>query len=493
MASTPAPTRGTDWHPPWLSLPSDLPGRLAPAIPAIMQRIIETVPEQIPAYVSARDGRYGENLTRGVTAALEQLMSLPGTARPALSPETRALMAYLGAGEFREGRTMDALLGAYRASARIVFRDLSAECAHLGMGMSVVIDLGESIWAYIDELSAASVAGHGADGPFEYRAAAVINCTGTWDRPFWPTVAGAPSFRGTQLHAHDYRTAEPFAGKTVAVVGAGPAGLSCAHRLAAKGHEVVVFEARPKPGGLNEYGIASYKAVDGFAAAEVEPGRRLVEQHEFGVGHQGARDLHPLALPLGQRAEAAVREVLGPHGLEHVDGAADVDLVVALAVGVDRAVEVGTPCTGQRSHRCTVERVGAEGGRVAHARGEAGIALLSERASHPGGEERFLPGEAGVLHRGRHVRALLTHRAVDPRAEVGDERVVGQVAQGVIATREVPNGALVVRGVPGPGEDHRSLPPVPGDDRDGEDDEQADEESTEDAKGAAHGPERRGL
>ena len=57
---------------------------------------------------------------------------------------------------------------------------------------------------------------------------------------------------------------------SVAVVGAGPAGLSCAHRLAAKGHEVVVFEARPKPGGLNEYGIASYKAVDGFAAAEVE-------------------------------------------------------------------------------------------------------------------------------------------------------------------------------------------------------------------------------
>ena len=99
MASTPAPTRGTDWHPPWLSLPSDLPGRLAPAIPAIMQRIIETVPEQIPAYVSARDGRYGENLTRGVTAALEQLMSLPGTARPALSPETRALIAKALAGE----------------------------------------------------------------------------------------------------------------------------------------------------------------------------------------------------------------------------------------------------------------------------------------------------------------------------------------------------------------------------------------------------------
>ncbi len=69
--------------------------------------------------------------------------------------------------------------------------------------------------------------------------------------------------------AHPFRRGAPT-GKRVAVVGAGPAGLSCAHRLAAKGHDVVVFDARPKPGGLNEYGIASYKAVDGFAAAEVE-------------------------------------------------------------------------------------------------------------------------------------------------------------------------------------------------------------------------------
>ncbi|MGR3248518.1 MAG: NAD(P)-dependent oxidoreductase [Paracoccus sp. (in: a-proteobacteria)] len=59
-------------------------------------------------------------------------------------------------------------------------------------------------------------------------------------------------------------------GKRIAVVGAGPAGLAAAHRLATKGHDVVIFEARPKPGGLNEYGIASYKAVDGFAQEEVD-------------------------------------------------------------------------------------------------------------------------------------------------------------------------------------------------------------------------------
>jgi dihydropyrimidine dehydrogenase (NAD+) subunit PreT len=69
--------------------------------------------------------------------------------------------------------------------------------------------------------------------------------------------------------AHPFRRAAPT-GKRIAVVGAGPAGLSCAHRLSAKGHEVTIFEARPKPGGLNEYGIASYKAVGGFAQAEVD-------------------------------------------------------------------------------------------------------------------------------------------------------------------------------------------------------------------------------
>lgn len=58
-------------------------------------------------------------------------------------------------------------------------------------------------------------------------------------------------------------------GKKVAVVGAGPAGLACAHRLAMKGHEVVVYDARPKAGGLNEYGIASYKSTNDFAAKEV--------------------------------------------------------------------------------------------------------------------------------------------------------------------------------------------------------------------------------
>lgn len=59
-------------------------------------------------------------------------------------------------------------------------------------------------------------------------------------------------------------------GKRIAVVGAGPAGLSCAHRLAMLGNDVTIFEARPKSGGLNEHGIAAYKTTHDFAQLEVE-------------------------------------------------------------------------------------------------------------------------------------------------------------------------------------------------------------------------------
>ncbi|HXH04432.1 MAG TPA: NAD(P)-dependent oxidoreductase [Candidatus Competibacteraceae bacterium] len=62
----------------------------------------------------------------------------------------------------------------------------------------------------------------------------------------------------------------PATGKRVAVVGGGPAGLACAHGLARRGHEVVIFESRDKLGGLNEYGIAAYKATGGIAQREVE-------------------------------------------------------------------------------------------------------------------------------------------------------------------------------------------------------------------------------
>ncbi|MDQ2092711.1 NAD(P)-dependent oxidoreductase [Rhodalgimonas zhirmunskyi] len=110
------------------------------------------------------------------------------------------------------------------------------------------------------------------------------------------TAEGKPVLIGQlQRYATDAAMAhgpQPFkraapTGKQVAVVGAGPAGLSCAHRLAMHGHSVVIYEAREKPGGLNEYGIASYKTVEGFAQKEVDwllgiGGIEILYDHKLG-------------------------------------------------------------------------------------------------------------------------------------------------------------------------------------------------------------------
>lgn len=68
----------------------------------------------------------------------------------------------------------------------------------------------------------------------------------------------------------DFYQPGPSTGKKIAVVGGGPSGLTCAHELRKRGHDVVVFDARALPGGLNTVGIAAYKINTPFALTEVE-------------------------------------------------------------------------------------------------------------------------------------------------------------------------------------------------------------------------------
>lgn len=97
------------------------------------------------------------------------------------------------------------------------------------------------------------------------------SCVRNHDAECQPVLIGLLQRYATdhmRIEEHPFQRAAD-SGRHIAVVGAGPAGLACAHRLAMLGHRVTIFEAEAKPGGLNEYGIARYKMTDDFAHKEV--------------------------------------------------------------------------------------------------------------------------------------------------------------------------------------------------------------------------------
>ncbi len=143
-----------------------------------------------------------------------------------------------------------------------------------------------------------------------------------------------------------YARAAPT-GKRVAIVGAGPAGLACAHALAVAGVEVTMFEAHGKPGGLNEYGIAAYKTVDDFAAREaafVLSVGGIETQYGVALGEhvkldELRRDYDAVFLAIGLGAT----NKLGLPGESELENVADaVDYIAALRQAEDKtALPVG--------------------------------------------------------------------------------------------------------------------------------------------------------
>jgi glutamate synthase (NADPH/NADH) small chain len=130
-------------------------------------------------------------------------------------------------------------------------------------------------------------------------------------------------------------------GKKVAVVGGGPAGLACAHRLSVYGHDVTIFEAKEKPGGLNEYGLAAYKTPGDFAQREIE--------YILGLGgieiRTGVRLGGDLSLDDLRKDHDAVFLGLGMGGVndlglegEDLDGVLDaIDYIAELRQAADKA------------------------------------------------------------------------------------------------------------------------------------------------------------
>ena len=135
-------------------------------MPALSDEIIEAIRERVPAYRRPLRGRFGAGIRGGVEEALTQFADL--VADPDLDRSGRdAIYRGLWRGEYRERRSLDALLAAYRLGARVAWRRVSAIAIEARVDRSTLAVLAEAVFAYIDELSALS-----ADGYAEAQSAA---------------------------------------------------------------------------------------------------------------------------------------------------------------------------------------------------------------------------------------------------------------------------------------------------------------------------------
>lgn len=147
-----------------LELTDEVNAALRAVLPRMAERTVSAVTLEVPSYTRAFSGRMGQNIENAVQMALGAFLRLvvrtqdtdpDATLRPALDG------AYeLGRGEARQGRSMDALLSAYRVGARVAWRELSATAVAAGLSAETVARFAELVFAFIDELSASSVAGH---------------------------------------------------------------------------------------------------------------------------------------------------------------------------------------------------------------------------------------------------------------------------------------------------------------------------------------------
>jgi PucR C-terminal helix-turn-helix domain len=133
-------------------------------LPDVANHTIAAVTHEVPSYVGAFGGPMGETIENAVQMALAGFLRVAARGRSGdpgtpLSPALEGAYA-LGRGEARSGRSADALLSAYRVGARVAWRELAETAVDAGVPADMLASFAELVFAYIDELSAASLSGH---------------------------------------------------------------------------------------------------------------------------------------------------------------------------------------------------------------------------------------------------------------------------------------------------------------------------------------------
>jgi PucR C-terminal helix-turn-helix domain/GGDEF-like domain len=144
---------------PWELLDRTLAATLEPQLPALAEELIAAIGEAVSEYRRPLEGAFGRGLAAGVRRSLQQFVDLIGRSGE-VSAASREVYRELGRGEQRAGRTLDALQAAYRLGARLSWRRLSEAARVAGADAQTIALLTESIFAYIEEVSANSVEGY---------------------------------------------------------------------------------------------------------------------------------------------------------------------------------------------------------------------------------------------------------------------------------------------------------------------------------------------
>src|SRR5829696_540318 len=141
------------------AIPPETAEVLRPVLSGLADETIAAIAVEVPDYARAMEGDFGKAVRRGVEIAFQRFLDL------VVDPEAdvrsaRAAYVALGRGEYHAGRSLDALLSAYRVGARLAWRRFVETGREAGLAPEVLYDLGEAIFAYIDEISAESADGY---------------------------------------------------------------------------------------------------------------------------------------------------------------------------------------------------------------------------------------------------------------------------------------------------------------------------------------------
>ncbi|HEY6760502.1 MAG TPA: helix-turn-helix domain-containing protein [Baekduia sp.] len=144
-------------------LPSELADVLRPGLPRLADEIIGAIGREVAEYRRPLEGPFGAGLRAGVERALGRFVATLVDPAAADDARTRAVYLELGRGEMRAGRSLDALLSAYRLGARIAWERSVATGQDAGFPPEVLYRLASAIFSYIDRISAESVEGYAAE------------------------------------------------------------------------------------------------------------------------------------------------------------------------------------------------------------------------------------------------------------------------------------------------------------------------------------------